>query len=55
MALPGQVPDNEDLIATNYYIYDPSKAGQDDMDTLVYDYVGNNALEYYIYDYDDLC
>jgi hypothetical protein len=25
------------------------------MDTLVYDYVGNDALTYYLYDYDNLC
>jgi hypothetical protein len=24
MALPGEVPDNNDLILTNYYLYDPS-------------------------------
>lgn len=52
MALPGEVPDNNDLIFTNYYLYQP---GQEDIDTLVYDYVGNDALSYYIYDYDDLC
>jgi hypothetical protein len=52
MALPGEVPDNNDLIITNYYIY---KDGQDDIDTLEYEYVGNDALDYYIYDYDDLC
>ena len=55
MALPGEVPDNNDLILTNYYLYDPSLPGQDDIDTLVYDYVGNDALSYYIYDYDDYC
>jgi hypothetical protein len=55
MALPGEVPDNDDLIISNYYIYDSNKPGQDDIDTLVYDYVGNDALDYYIYDYDDLC
>lgn len=52
MALPGEVPDNNDLIFTNYYLY---KSGQEDMDTLVYDYVGNDALTYYLYDYDNLC
>lgn len=55
MALPGEVPDNDDLIISNYYLYDSSKEGADDIDTLVYDYVGNDALDYYIYDYDDLC
>ena len=52
MALPGEVPDNNDLIFTNYYLY---KSGQEDMDILVYDYVGNDALTYYLYDYDNLC
>lgn len=55
MALPGEIPDNNDLILTNYYLYDPTLPDQDDEDTLVYDYVGNDALDYYIYDYDDLC
>lgn len=55
MALPGEIPDNNDLILTNYYLYYPDLPGQDDEDTLVYDYVGENALDYYIYDYDDYC
>lgn len=55
MALPGEIPDNNDLIMTNYFIYDPTLPEQDDIDTLVYDYVGNDALSIYIYDYDNLC
>ena len=55
MALPGEVPDNNDLVLTKYYLYNPQLPNQDNIDTLVYDYVGNDALSYYRYDYDDLC
>lgn len=55
MALPGEIPDNNDIILTNYYLYNPVGIGQDDIDTLVFDYVGTRALDYYEYDYDNLC
>lgn len=55
MALPGEIPDNNDIILTNYYLYNPIGIGQNDIDTLVFDYVGTRALDYYEYNYDNLC